>query len=121
VAAYAYDRLFEIFTPLHLGFWLDVFDNSHIRIGMVCFCLTAVILFAVASAIRSKVWTALAVVVLTIGFEAHRVRPLKVSSRSDGRVAIALVENIPRLAHVPIRLRVLAPWREDMGARHRGD
>lgn len=114
--SYPYDRLFEIFPWIHLGFWLDAFENPQIRTGIICFCVSAIIIGALASVIRSKLLATAVVIALVVGFEAHRARPLIVLAISDGPSTAVHVKNIPRprLADVPILLRVFVPWRENV-------
>jgi hypothetical protein len=113
-----YDRLFEFIPSIHLGFWLNLFDQPHVRTGIIVFCLIATVAGALASITRSSLAGAAALLLLALGFEAHRTRPLKVLASFEGPDVVALVTNIPRprLADIPVQLQVLAPWREDLRA-----
>jgi hypothetical protein len=110
--ALPYDRLFEMFRFVNFGFWLDVPDSSFVRLGAVCFCALAILVAARLSVARSRLMNGIAIMVLFIGFEAHRVRPIAIVVTPETNAVVVRLAELSDIGRVPIRLRFLAPWKE---------
>lgn len=109
--ALPYDRLFELFPFVNFGFWLDVPDSSFVRLGAFAFCLLAVIVAARASIARSKLMSAIAVMLLLVGFEAHRVRPIPIVATAETNAITVRLAGPAPVSPDPIRFRFQAPWK----------
>ena len=106
-----YDVLFKIMPAFHFSFWLDVPASSFVRIGASLFCALVVGVVARASITGSKALQLTAGLLLLIGFEAHRVRPVPITTEPGTNLIAVRVRQNEEIGRRPLRLRFQAPWR----------
>lgn len=107
-----YDFLVKILPSFDFGFWLDVPDSSLVRPGAICFCALVVSIVAVASIMRSNIMELAACLLLLVGFEAHRVTPVSITTAAETNAVVVRVRDTEAITRRPFRLRFQAPWKE---------
>ncbi len=107
-----YDFLFKILPAFHFSFWLDAPDSSFIRIAAIAFCVLVVGIVAVASITGSKGLQLTACLLVLVGFEAHRVTPLPITTTAETNAVVVRVRQNPDIGRRPVRLRFQPPWKE---------
>jgi hypothetical protein len=112
-ASLAYHRLFELIPCLHLGFWVDLLSDSHYRFWAVFYLAIATVTLISASIYRSRVFTALAVVVILAGIEIHRARPVKQSATLEPNALAIVIEDDATGQRGLFRLDLRPPWKDD--------
>ena len=110
-ASLAYHRLFEIIPWLHLGFWVDLLSDSHYRFWAVFYLAMATVTLISASIYRSRLVTALAVVVILAGIEIHRARPVKQSAALESNALAIVIEDDATAQRGLFRLDLRPPWK----------
>lgn len=109
--AIPYDLLSKIFPAFDFSFWLDVPESSFVRIAAFCFCALVVGLVALGSTMRSKLSECAAALLLVVGFEAHRVRPVAITTAVETNAIVVRVPQSETIAGRAVRLRFQAPWK----------
>jgi hypothetical protein len=107
-----YDFLFKLVPSFHFGFWLDVPDSSHVRMAAICFCALVAGTIAAAAIRRSKMLEAIVCVLLLVGLEAHRVRPIAVTAAAESNAVVLRIPDTENVSGRPLRLRFQAPWKQ---------
>src|SRR5205814_1668197 len=72
----------------------------------------AILLGAFASIVRLQVVNITAIILLFVGFEAHRVRLIPITTNNQTNAVVARLGERVDPGQVPIRLRFQAPWKE---------
>lgn len=108
-----YDHLFEILPWIHPGFWLGLFQNSGYLFKAAGYCAVWVVIVGAASIYRSRILTAVAIVLLLFGFEAHRASPVRYSARLDRESLAVVVEDRTIAQQAPLRLALRASSQSD--------
>ena len=110
---FPYDRLFEIVPWIHLGFWLGLFWDTDYLLKAAGYCAVWVAIAAAASIYRSRILTAVAVLLLLLGFEIHRASPVIYSARLDPDSLAVVVEDRTIMQRAPLRLTLRASSHPD--------
>jgi hypothetical protein len=110
--ALPYDFLFKMLPAFHFGFWLDVPDSSVVRIAAIAFCALVISVVAWASITGSKVLQLTACLLVLVGFEAHRVATVPITTAAENNAIVVRVPEDQRIGPRPVRLRFQAPWKE---------
>jgi hypothetical protein len=107
-----YDFLFKILPAFHFSFWLDVPGSSYVRIAAICFCALVAGIVALASITGSKALQLSACFLVLIGFEAHRVTPVPITTAAETNAIVVRARQNAEFEGRPLRLRFQAPWKE---------
>ena len=108
-----YDYLFDKLGWVHLGFWLGLFKDTDYIFRAAGYCSIWIVVAAAASLYRSKTVTALAVVLLLLGFELHRAKAAKYSAKQDRDSLAVVVEDRTIIQQAPLRLTLRASSQVD--------
>ncbi|HYJ06867.1 MAG TPA: hypothetical protein VEX43_17175 [Chthoniobacterales bacterium] len=110
---FPYDRLFEIVPWIHLGFWLGLFGDTDYLLKAAGACAVWVAMAAAATIYRSRILTAVAVLLLLLGFEIHRASRVRYSARLDPGSLAVVVEDRAIMQRAPLRLTLRASSQSD--------
>jgi hypothetical protein len=110
--AVPYDFLFKFLPAFHFSFWLDAPESSFVRIAAIAFCVLVVGIVALASITGSKVLQLTACLLVLVGFEAHRVTLVPITTTAETNAIVVRVRQNQDIGRRPVRLRFQAPWKE---------
>lgn len=108
--AYPYERLFELYPHLHLGFWIDLLYDPAVRTAVFVSYVALVFVIGAASAVRSVSLATVATVLLLAGVELHRARSHRtLATLKDGAV-VATLPKSDGTTRRRIRLSLQPAW-----------
>jgi hypothetical protein len=110
--ALPYDFVFKILPAFHFGLWLDAPDSSVVRLAAIAFCALVIGVVASASITGSKALQLTACLLVLVGFEAHRVATVPITTAAENNAIVVRVPENQWIGSRPVRLRFQAPWKE---------
>lgn len=110
-----YDYLFDVFPWIHLGFWGELLTLPNYRPFAWLYIFITVAIVAAASIHRSRLLATVAAVIILLGLEMHRARPIKEPARIEENHLTAKIGKGNYLGG-PVRIEMRQPWKGEIPA-----